>query len=322
MAQDTLHFSDEQTEVRMPRINTLQLGRNGTNDHQNEDLVLVHKLPNGVVMAAIDGITQLTGWRGQVEIDGKTLDVTSGWIAARVVAKNLIQLDPGSDFSDLLGNIVEDWNFARMAHGIPDDEILGAVFCAYVQFDGGPGEFWQLGDCGWGVLTDSDTPEWIDSLNGKMPDNSRDADLRAEVILPQLDKLGVEYPDGLLDQPKVLASLAKQGFQTMREKRKARRGEDYLWLTDIDAMLAHDHVKEPVQMPERLKKLVLVTDGMLIVPQSIEDGLAFLAELREEDPLMVGLNKLGLRTAKGFVDMETGEIRPFTDDVGMIEVTF
>lgn len=306
----------------MTQVKQLMVGRNGQNDQLNEDLVLVYKNERMTVMAAIDGITCLTPWLGEVIVDNTAVKVTSGWIAGRVIAKNLLLLDESMSFADLLEHIVEDWNFARSVHDVPEDEILGAVFCAYVQFDGQPGEFWQLGDCGWGVMTGGDNPEWVDSLNGVIAENSPDADLRAETILPELAKLGAVYPDDLTDHPEVLATLASHGFKVMREKRKARRTQDYAWLTDIDAMLAHRHVKEPVTVPEGITKLVLTTDGTLIIPQSIEEGLAYLADLRAQDPLMIGLNKLGLRTAKGFVDMNTGEIRPYTDDLGIIEVTF
>lgn len=298
------------------------VGRNGQNDVQNEDLVLVYKNERMTVMAAIDGITCLTPWLGEVIVDNHGVKVTSGWIAARVVAKNLLQLTEDMSFSDLLEHIVEDWNFARNVHDVPEDEILGAVFCAYVQFEGQPAELWQLGDCGWGVMTGGDTPEWVDSLNGVMAENSSDANLRAETILPELESLDAVYPDDLIEHPEVLATLAAHGFKVMREKRKARRTHDYTWLTNVDAMLAHSHVKEPVTVPEGIKKLILTTDGTLIVPQSIEEGLAYLADLRAQDPLMIGRNKLGLRTAKGFVDMVTGEVRPYTDDLGIIEVSF
>lgn len=306
-------------------VRSVTVGRNDEDDAKNEDTTLIHFTTDTMVLAAIDGITPLTPEKYPIQqqgANGAHIRVTAAFLAKLAVKECLTLLRPGMTYPAFLRMLVASWNSMRKHFGVPEDEILGAVFVAYVKFRGQPAEIWRLGDCQWGYETADG--QWMDSLNGQRAENSTDAMLRAERIRSILAERRLIYPQDVQANPPLLAELVTLGWADMRCKRieEHRTKGCYTWLTDAEEMLRHFHVHKPLLVPDGLRRLVLTTDGAISIPHRIEDAIAQQARLREQDVLVLGDNDLGVVSAKCYVHETTGEPLKYNDDMGLVEAVF
>lgn len=297
------------------RVDMFCTGRDGTNDHRNEDCLVLEPTPWGTVMAAIDGITAQTTALFESRTFGGYDDVTSGWLGAHIAARHIKALRPGMTLLRLVRAIWRDWLKVRQRPDFPDGEIIGAVFTVLVPWEGEHGAIWTFGDPLWGYRTDSATGDWVDSMGGRKLTSSKDALVRKAAIETAMGKRGLTLKEVLANRD-LRGEMTRLGRQAMMDQRKSRNGG--VWIEAWEYVRKQIHKVE--MLPANVWLVVLASDGLLNVPRAMDVGLAALDYRRREDPLMIGIKTDGedthdgLATAKGFV-ADNGDILPFTDDV-------
>ena len=251
----------------------------------------------------IDGVTATTDWT--VRNGFERCDVTAGWLAGQAVDKTIRRLlcgwDDNLDHEAFVTSVYKEWRKIRYYQDFPEDELVGAAYAIYVPWaNNGHGEIWALADCVYRYELGNGNH----LSGGTSLGHSRDANLRKEAIRGLISN-GKSHTD---------AELARIGRERMKKRRAGIVSTSGTWLDSLDKVTAR---AKTIHLPKGVTKLTLATDGFIVPPRSIEDGLASLAAWRERDPLCIGRNG-GLCTAKGFVDENTGEVLPFTDDVGIL----
>lgn len=287
-------------------IETFCAGRNGTQGPHNEDLAVAYSSQGGHILAVIDGVTATTTWTQRNAFARG--NVTSGWLAGQEVDHIIRQVLAGIPHTcthlQFLEMVFQAWQNIRRRPGFPNDELAGTAYAIYVPWaNGGRGEVWALADCLYGFLLEDGT--WHASVS--KPPISRDARLRQNAVETLLTQRRAQTK----------AELARYGREDMQRQRARLVRASGTWLDSMERVCKR---MVTVPVPDGVRTMVLATDGFIVTPRTIQEGLNNLADWRQRDPLCIGRNG-GLCTAKGFVDEATGDILPFTDDVGIVVAT-
>lgn len=296
--------------ARFQTVAQFTAGRSGHPVFENEDAVFSRADQTGDIMAVVDGITAQTDWRVDTRDEhGAIHHVTAGWLAKEAVLAELAVLTPDNTDS-LAGRIFKRWRAIATMPAFPDHEVVGAVFAVYVPW---LHEIHLLGDCAYGWETEENgIIDWHPSFKDIAPDSS-DARTRADMIRMLMDE--DSDLERNLEAAQHRAIFAHAGLSAMQERRIQRHGIKNHWLSDLAVLQSR---LKRISVPAAAKRVILCSDGFLHVPRNLEDGLAQVEQWRAKDPFMIGIDG-GPMTAKGFVDIRTGEILRFTDDMAFIE---
>ena len=244
--------------------------------------------------------------------EGKTMGQWGSALAAEALAK----LPDTATISDFAALAAQELHAAKERFRLGPADRLGCS--AVILPKRRPYEIWTIGDCQFGYR---DAGNWHAFPQPKLYDDIM-LNYRRLVLTQEIVASGA--PATAEDR----ARLAKLGWECMRETLTKQMlmanhpdanqelGFDVVSATPVPAHRLRRH-----PLPDTVTEIALCTDGFPRACDTAAEAQRLLAQLRRDDPFLLGNNEARFMSFKGgFVQMMDGSIAEFYDDIAYVRI--
>jgi hypothetical protein len=255
-----------------------------------------------------DGVTGVrAGWSHK--------GLSMGQWAAQLAGEALSDLPAGATIRDYAGLAARRLLAARHEAGLDRADRLATSVIILPRRR--PLEVWVIGDSHFGYKTAGG--EWTACPQGKLYDDITGG-MRRIVVQQEIMAMAAPPDDAACG---AIAVKARNALFSVLDKQMLFANHpdpaEKLGFGVMNGTPVPDHLLGRHILPDDTVEVVLCSDGIPLPVGSADGARALLAECRESDPFMIGLNRYGVSSSKGYIQPD-GSRAAYYDDVSYLRV--